>query len=57
MLLTMKLMPMVVMARKSSLTRRLGMPSNAPIMPVISVARGRLHQKDKPAFVQSKAEE
>ena len=50
-----KLIPIVVMARKSSLTLRLITPSSPPAAAVTSIAAGRLSQKLIPAFVISAA--
>ena len=51
----MKLMPMVVMARKSSRTRRLGSPSSSPTSPLMRITRGRAPQKEKCPLVASRA--
>jgi len=53
---TMKLMPMVVTARKSSRSRRLGMPSTSPMAPVRRITSGRAVQNVRPAFVVRRAE-
>jgi len=52
---TMKLMPMVVMARKSCLTRRLGRPQRNPMLPTMSRTKGSACQKVSPPAVVSMA--
>ena len=52
---TMKLMPMVVMARKSSFSLMLGRPRRRPINPQTAMTRGRAVQNESPAFVARSA--
>ncbi len=50
---TMKFIPMVVIARKSSFTLRLGRPHRSPTMPTIRSDTGRACQKVRPPAVVS----
>ncbi len=52
---TMKLMPIVVMARKSSRTRRLGSPRSSPTSAVTATTIGSAAQKERPALTASSA--
>gem|GEM_PF-6349397 len=52
----MKLIPIVVMARKSSFSRRLGRPRTRPMNPVMKRTSGRAPQKEKPPAVVRRAD-
>ncbi len=54
---TTKLMPIVVIAKKSSLTRRQGMASREPVRAVMAIVIGSPIQKGRPRRVERRAEQ